>query len=35
MSQEDELDYLRNQAEVVKEQLDQIDARMRDLEAEK
>ena len=35
MTKEDELDYLRNQAEAVKEQLDQIESRMRDLEAEK
>lgn len=34
MTREDELDYLRNQAEAVKEQLNQIDSRMRDLEAE-
>jgi hypothetical protein len=35
MTREDELDYLRDQAEAVKEQLNQIDTRMRDLEAEK
>ncbi len=35
MSREEELDYLRNQAEVVKEQLGQVESRMRDLEAEK
>ncbi|HEY79240.1 MAG TPA: DUF5320 domain-containing protein [Dehalococcoidia bacterium] len=34
MTREDELDYLKNQAEAVKEQLDQIEARMRDLEGE-
>jgi hypothetical protein len=34
MTGEDELDYLRNQAEAVKEQLEQIESRMRDLEAE-
>jgi hypothetical protein len=34
MTREDELDYLRNQAEAVKEQLDQIESRMRDLEGE-
>jgi hypothetical protein len=32
MTGEEELDYLRNQAEAVKEQLAQIDSRMRDLE---
>jgi len=35
MTREDELDYLKNQAEAVKEQLDQIESRMRELEAEK
>jgi hypothetical protein len=34
MTREDELDYLRDQAEAVKEQLDQIESRMRDLEGE-
>ena len=34
MAREDDLDYLRNQAEAVKEQLEQIESRMRDLEAE-
>ena len=35
MTREDELDYLKNQAEAVKEQLDKIEVRMRDLEAKK
>jgi hypothetical protein len=34
MSREDELDYLRDQAEAVKEQLEQIESRMRSLESE-
>jgi hypothetical protein len=34
MTKEEELDYLKNQAEAIKEQLDQIDSRMRDLEGE-
>ena len=34
MTKEEELDYLRNQAEAIKEQLDQIESRMRDLEGE-
>ena len=34
MTREDELDYLKNQAESVKEQLDQIESRIRDLEGE-
>jgi hypothetical protein len=34
MSQEQELDFLRNQAEAIKSQLDQIESRMRDLETE-
>jgi hypothetical protein len=34
MSKEEELGYLRDQAEAVKEQLEQIDSRMRDLEGE-
>jgi hypothetical protein len=34
MSREGELDYLRDQAEAVKEQLEQIESRMRDLEGE-
>jgi prefoldin subunit 5 len=33
MSREEELDYLREQAEAIKSQLDQIDSRMRDLES--
>ena len=35
MSREQELDFLRNQAEAIKGQLEQIDARMRELETEK
>ena len=31
MSREEELDYLRNQAEAISEQLEQIETRMRDL----
>ena len=34
MTKEEELDYLKNQAEAIKEQLNQIDSRMRDLEGE-
>ena len=34
MSREQELDFLRNQAEGIKGQLEQIDARIRELEAE-
>ena len=34
MSREEELDYLRNQAEAIKSQLEQVDSRMRDLERE-
>jgi len=34
MSREDELGYLRDQAQAVKEQLEQIESRMRELEAE-
>ena len=34
MSREDELGYLRDQAQAVKEQLGQIESRMRDLETE-
>jgi hypothetical protein len=34
MTREEELNYLRDQAEAVKEQLEQIEARMRDLESE-
>ena len=32
---EQELDFLRNQAEAISEQLEQIESRMRDLESEK
>jgi hypothetical protein len=34
MTREQELDFLRNQAEAIKEELDQIDARIKDLETE-
>jgi len=34
MTREEQLDYLRNQAEAVKQQLDQIESRMRDLKGE-
>jgi hypothetical protein len=34
MTKEDELDFLRNQAEAIKGQLSQIEARMREMEAE-
>jgi hypothetical protein len=34
MTREEELGHLRNQAEAVKEQLDEIESRMRDLESE-
>lgn len=34
MTREEELNYLRDQAEAIKEQLEQIEARMRDLESE-
>ena len=34
MTREEELDYLRNQAEAVQEQLGQIESRMRNLEGE-
>jgi hypothetical protein len=34
MTREEELGHLRNQAEAVQEQLDQIESRMRDLESE-
>jgi hypothetical protein len=33
MSREEELDYLRDQAEEVKEQLEQIESKMHDLES--
>jgi hypothetical protein len=32
-TREEELDYLKNQAEAIKGQLEQIESRMRDLEA--
>ena len=35
MTREQELDFLRSQAEAIKEELEQIDARMRDMESEK
>ncbi len=34
MTREQELDFLKSQAEAVKGQLEKIDARIRDLEAE-
>jgi len=34
MTKEEELDYLKNQAEVIKSQLGEIESRMRDMEAE-
>ena len=34
MNKEEELGYLKDQAEAIKDELEQIDARMRDLEAE-
>ena len=34
MSREEELNYLKNQAEAIKGQLEQIDSRMQDLEGE-
>jgi prefoldin subunit 5 len=34
MSREQELDSLRNEAEAIKEELDQIDARMKELETD-
>jgi prefoldin subunit 5 len=34
MTKEEELNYLRDEAEAIKEQLEQIDARTRDLESE-
>jgi hypothetical protein len=34
MSREQELDFLRNQAEAIKEELDQIDGRIKELETE-
>jgi len=35
MTEEDELNYLKDQAEAAKKQLEQIDSRMHELEAEK
>jgi len=35
MTREEELDFLRSQAEVIKEQLEQIDAKIRDMESGK
>jgi len=35
MTKDEELNYLKDQAEAVKRQLEQIDSRMRELEAEK
>ena len=35
MTPEQELDFLKNQAEAIKGQLEQIEARTRDLESEK
>lgn len=35
MTKEEELNYLKDQAEAIKRQLEQIDSRIRDLEAEK
>jgi hypothetical protein len=34
MTREQELDFLRSEAEAVEEQLEQIEARIRDLESE-
>jgi len=34
MTREQELDFLRNQAEGINEQLEQIDARIKELEAD-
>jgi predicted Fe-Mo cluster-binding NifX family protein len=34
MTREQELDFLRSQAEMIRGQLEQIDARMRELEKE-
>jgi hypothetical protein len=34
MTREQELDFLRNQAEAIKEELDQIDGRIKELETE-
>ena len=35
MSREDELNYLKDQAQAIKRQLDEIESRMNDLESEK
>jgi len=35
MTREQELDFLRNQAEAVREQLDEIESRIREAESEK
>ncbi len=35
MTREDELNYMKDQAEIIKGQLEEIESRMRDLEAEK
>lgn len=34
VTREQELDFLKNQAEAIKEQLEQIDARIKELETE-
>jgi hypothetical protein len=34
MTREEELDYLKSQAEAIKAQLEQIDSRTRDLESQ-
>jgi hypothetical protein len=34
MTREQELDFLRNQAEAIREELEQIDARTKELETE-
>ena len=34
MTREQELDFLRNQAEAIKEELDQINGRVKELEAD-
>jgi hypothetical protein len=35
MTREEELNYMKDQAEAIKGQLEEIESRMRDLEAEK
>jgi prefoldin subunit 5 len=35
MTREQELDFLKSQAEAIKRELDQVEARMRDLETNK